>query len=71
MAYTKDDLLKEPVKVEAPSVRYSIPREDSMVAKPPKANRFSEAMSQRETAISMRENENTVVELIEEEDEEF
>ncbi len=42
-----------------------------MVAKAPKANRFSEAMSQRETAISMRENGNTVVELIEEEDDEF
>jgi hypothetical protein len=64
-------LLKEPLPVEAPSVRYSIPREDSMVAKPPKANRFSEAMSQRETAISMRDNGTTVVELIEEEDAEF
>ena len=42
-----------------------------MVAKPPKANRFSEAMSQRETAISMRDNGATVVELIEEEDAEF
>ena len=68
LAYTKDDLLKEPIPVEAPSVRYSIPREDSMVAKPPKANRFSEAMSQRETAISMQDNRNTVVELIEEEE---
>ena len=71
MAYTKDDLLKEPIQAQVSSVRYTIPREESMVAKAPKANRFSEAMSQRETAISMRENANTVVELIEEEDEEF
>jgi len=42
-----------------------------MIAKAPKANRFSEAISQRETAISMKENDNTVVELIEEEDNEF
>jgi len=42
-----------------------------MVAKAPKPLRFSEAISQRETAISVRENDNTVVELIEEEDEEF
>ena len=64
-------MLKEPIQVPAPSVRYSIPREDSMIAKAPKANRFSEAISQRETAISMKENDNTVVELIEEEDNEF
>jgi hypothetical protein len=41
-----------------------------MVAKPPKANRFSEASawSQRETAVSASGNRSTVVDLIEVED---
>lgn len=71
-ACTKEDLLRESIKIEQNSVRYSIPREDSMVAKPPKANRFSQASDdQRETAVSIRGSKTTVVDLIEAEDDLF
>ena len=54
--------------------RFTVPRENSMIAKPPKANRFSELSSdQRATAASfgdrqretILDSKSTVVDLIE------